>query len=77
MVHYGLITSADKLMTDANIRDHLIKEHDVLCFEMEAAGLMDNLPCVVIRGISVYSDTRMIGGKDTPRLQLQLMPRSF
>lgn len=57
MVHYGLIASADKLMKDATARDSLIKQHDVLCFEMEAAGLMDNFPCVVIRGIYNYSDT--------------------
>ena len=29
----------------------------VLCFEMEAAGLMNDFPCLVIRGISNYSDT--------------------
>lgn len=56
-IHYGLIASADKLMKDAMVRDRLAKEHDVLCFEMEAAGLMDNFPCVVIRGICDYADT--------------------
>jgi hypothetical protein len=29
----------------------------IICFEMEAAGLMDNFPCLVIRGICGYSDT--------------------
>lgn len=57
VVHFGLIASADKLMKNATIRDSLIKEYDVLCFEMEAAGLMDNFPCIVIRGICDYSDT--------------------
>ena len=57
VVHYGLIASADKLMKDAIARDRLIKEHDILCFEMEAAGLMNNFPCVVIRGICDYSDS--------------------
>ena len=57
VVHYGLIASADTLMKDAIARDRLIKEHDVICFEMEAAGLMNDFPCVVIRGISDYSDT--------------------
>jgi nucleoside phosphorylase len=56
-IHYGLIASADKLMKDATIRDTLANEYDVLCFEMEAAGLMDNFPCLVIRGICDYSDT--------------------
>lgn len=57
VVHYGLIASADKLMKDARIRDQLAEERHVLCFEMEAAGLMDNFPCVVIRGICDYSDS--------------------
>ncbi|KAF3798540.1 hypothetical protein GCG54_00015244 [Colletotrichum gloeosporioides] len=30
---------------------------DVLCFEMEAAGLMTEFPCIVIRGISDYADS--------------------
>ena len=57
VVHYGLIASGGKLMKDAILRDQLAKEHDVLCFEMEAAGLMNNFPCVVIRGICDYSDS--------------------
>ncbi|KAF6228649.1 hypothetical protein HO173_011765 [Letharia columbiana] len=57
VVHYGLIASADTLMKDAIARDRLIKKHDILCFEMEAAGLMNDFPCVVIRGICDYSDS--------------------
>jgi nucleoside phosphorylase len=56
-IHYGLIASADHLMKDATIRDILAKEEEVLCFEMEAAGLMNHFRCVVIRGICDYSDT--------------------
>jgi nucleoside phosphorylase len=44
-------------MKDALIRDKFAKEEDVLCFEMEAAGLMDQFPCLVIRGICHYSDS--------------------
>jgi nucleoside phosphorylase len=57
MVHYGLIASADRLMKDAQIRDTLARDEEVLCFEMEAAGVMDHFPCIVIRGICDYSDT--------------------
>ncbi|TDZ14144.1 hypothetical protein Cob_v012911 [Colletotrichum orbiculare MAFF 240422] len=56
-VHYGLVASANQLMKDATVRDRLAAEKDVLCFEMEAAGLMDHFPCLVIRGICDYSDT--------------------
>lgn len=57
MIHYGLIASADRLMKDAQVRDCLAETEGVLCFEMEAAGLTDNFPCLVIRGICDYSDT--------------------
>jgi len=51
MIHYGLIASGNQLMKDALIRDNLAVEKNVLCFEMEAAGLMNHFPCLVIRGI--------------------------
>jgi len=56
-IHYGLIASANQLMKDALIRDRLAAEKGVLCFEMEAAGLMNHFPCLVIRGICDYSDS--------------------
>ncbi|PHH73516.1 hypothetical protein CDD80_3760 [Ophiocordyceps camponoti-rufipedis] len=56
-IHYGLIASANTLMKNATIRDKLAEQHDILCFEMEAAGLMNHFPCLVIRGICDYSDS--------------------
>ncbi|UKZ73631.1 hypothetical protein TrVFT333_001279 [Trichoderma virens FT-333] len=56
-IHYGTIASANRLMKDAILRDKLAAENDVLCFEMEAAGLMNHFPCLVIRGICDYSDS--------------------
>jgi len=57
IVHYGIIASADQLMKDAVDRDKISQQHDILCFEMEAAGLSNDFPCVVIRGICDYSDS--------------------
>jgi len=56
-VHYGLVASGNSLMKDSVTRDELAQSYGVLCFEMEAAGLMDNFPCLVIRGICDYSDS--------------------
>lgn len=56
-VHYGLIASANMLMKDAEVRDSLAEEKGVLCFEMEAAGLMNHFKCLVIRGICDYADS--------------------
>ncbi|KAL6879187.1 hypothetical protein J3F83DRAFT_768457 [Trichoderma novae-zelandiae] len=55
--HYGLIGSANQVMRHGLTRDRLRKENGILCFEMEAAGLMDSLPCLVIRGICDYADS--------------------
>lgn len=56
-IHYGNIASSNQVMEDAMMRDQLCEELDVLCFEMEAAGLMLNFPCLMIRGICDYSDS--------------------
>jgi nucleoside phosphorylase len=60
-VHYGTIASVNMVMEDPQIRDQVGSQLGVLCFEMEAAGLMNNLPCVVIRGISDYADPHKKG----------------
>jgi nucleoside phosphorylase len=44
-------------MKNATLRDKLAVENGVLCFEMEAAGLMNHFPCLVVRGTCDYSDT--------------------
>ncbi|KAH7240200.1 nucleoside phosphorylase domain-containing protein [Fusarium redolens] len=51
-IHYGLIASGDKLIKDAASRNKLNEDlgGHVLCIEMEPAGLVNHLPCLVIRG---------------------------
>lgn len=56
-IHYGLIASGNSLMKDALMRDELAIKEGILCFEMEAAGIMNSLPCLVVRGICDYSDS--------------------
>ncbi|KAK6358105.1 hypothetical protein TWF730_007460 [Orbilia blumenaviensis] len=56
-IHYGLIASGNQVMKDGKTRDRLKKELDIICFEMEAAGLIENFPFLVIRGICDYSDS--------------------
>jgi nucleoside phosphorylase len=58
VVHYGTIASGNQVMRNGLERDRISKElGGVLCFEMEAAGLMNTFPCLVIRGICDYSDS--------------------
>jgi nucleoside phosphorylase len=58
-IHYGLIASGNRAMKNAETRDKYSKDHGgiVLAYEMEAAGLMNFTPCLVIRGISDYADS--------------------
>ncbi|KAL4739349.1 nucleoside phosphorylase domain-containing protein [Aspergillus similis] len=56
-IFYGLIASGNKVIKDAKVRDHLAKEYGILCFETEAAGIMDIFPCLVIRGVCDYADS--------------------
>jgi nucleoside phosphorylase len=57
MIHYGAIASGNKVMKNGKARDMIARELDVVCFEMEAAGLMDTMSCLVIRGICDYADS--------------------
>jgi nucleoside phosphorylase len=58
VVHYGTIASGNQVMKNAAQRDKISAGlGGVLCFEMEAAGLMNSFPCLVIRGICDYADS--------------------
>ncbi|KAK8022035.1 hypothetical protein PG993_012802 [Apiospora rasikravindrae] len=59
MVHYGAIASGNRVIKNAQVRDQLSKDlgGNILCVEMEAAGLMDSFPCIVVRGICDYADS--------------------
>ncbi|KAF5720996.1 heterokaryon incompatibility protein het-E-1 [Fusarium mundagurra] len=57
VVHYGRVASGNQVIKDAHTRDSLSEKINNICFEMEAAGVMDCFPCLVIRGICDYSDS--------------------
>ncbi len=56
-MHYGIIASGDIEIQCGKEREKAKRALGALCFEREAAGLMDNFPCLVIRGISDYADS--------------------
>ncbi|KAL2813078.1 hypothetical protein BDW59DRAFT_176835 [Aspergillus cavernicola] len=49
-IHYGVLK-------DPKSHDSIAQELGILCFEMEAAGLVDQLQCLVIRGVCDYCDS--------------------
>lgn len=56
-VHFGNIASSNQLQISAVERNRIQKEHEAICFEMEAAGVLEEYPCVVVRGICDYADS--------------------
>jgi nucleoside phosphorylase len=57
LVHIGTIASADTVLKSGLHRDSLAAKEGVIAFEMEAAGIWDILPCIVIKGVSDYADS--------------------
>jgi nucleoside phosphorylase len=55
--HYGTIGSANTVVKDTGLREELRRALKIICVEMEAAGLMDSFPCLVVRGICDYADS--------------------
>jgi nucleoside phosphorylase len=57
VIHYGLIGSANQVVKDGRRRDQLARDLGIYCVEMEAAGLMNDFPCLIIQGICDYADS--------------------
>jgi nucleoside phosphorylase len=55
-------------------RDIIAATYNIIVFEMEGAGVWDNLPCVVIKGVCDYTDSHKTKiGRTMPRQLLQLV----
>jgi nucleoside phosphorylase len=58
LAHYGTIASGNQVIKNAVERDRVSADlGGILCFEMEAAGLMNSFPCLIVRGICDYADS--------------------
>jgi hypothetical protein len=57
IIHYGLIASGDTVMRSREDRDTIATRDNIIAFEMEGAGVWDNLPCVIIKGVRDYADS--------------------
>lgn len=58
-VHIGMIASADTdtVMKSGEHHDKLAKKEGVIGFEMEGAGVWDNVPCIIIKCVCDYADS--------------------
>ncbi|KAL7821795.1 nucleoside phosphorylase domain-containing protein [Trichoderma gracile] len=56
-IYIGRVASADTVMKSGVHRDQIAKQHNIVAFEMEGAGLWDEAPCIVVKGICDYADS--------------------
>ncbi|KAI4730667.1 purine and uridine phosphorylase [Aureobasidium sp. EXF-10728] len=56
-VHLGTVGSASIVMKSAEHRDAIATKDNIIAFEMEGAGVWDDLPCIIIKGVCDYSDS--------------------
>ncbi|KAI9677975.1 MAG: hypothetical protein M1822_008083 [Bathelium mastoideum] len=56
-IHFGRIASGDVVVKSGLHRDAIATETETIAFEMEGAGVWDNFPTVVIKGICDYADS--------------------
>ncbi|KAL4766750.1 nucleoside phosphorylase domain-containing protein [Aspergillus nidulans var. acristatus] len=55
-VYIGTVASADTMMKSGEHRDCLVQSEGVVGFEMEGAGVWDNISCIIIKGVCDYAD---------------------
>ncbi|OJJ51876.1 hypothetical protein ASPSYDRAFT_96073 [Aspergillus sydowii CBS 593.65] len=56
-MHIGTVASADTVMKSAQRRDEIARKEKILAFEMEGAGVWDNISCIIIKGVCGYADS--------------------
>lgn len=56
-IHVGAIASGDTVMKSAAHRDQVAHTTNVIAFEMEGAGIWDEVPCIVVKGVCDYADS--------------------
>ncbi|OTA02514.1 hypothetical protein A9Z42_0028920 [Trichoderma parareesei] len=56
-IWFGTFGSGDTVMRSSEGRDALASEENMIAFEMEAAGIWEELPSIVIKGAFDYGDS--------------------
>lgn len=60
-IHTGSIASGDTVMKSGVDRDIIAQKDGIIAFEMEAAGIWDEIPCLIIKSVSDYADSHKHG----------------
>lgn len=56
-IHWGLVASGDSVIRAGNVRDCIARERRVIAFEMEGAGIWNELPTLIVKAICDYADS--------------------
>ncbi|KID98429.1 NACHT and Ankyrin domain protein, partial [Metarhizium majus ARSEF 297] len=56
-VFFGCIGSGDKVIKSGQLRDIIAKKHNLVAFEMEGAGVWDEIPCIIVKSVCDYADS--------------------
>ena len=57
VIHFGLFASGDAVMKSAQHRDEIVRQTEVIGFEMEAAGTWQIIPTIVVKAACDYADS--------------------
>ncbi|KAF3067879.1 hypothetical protein CFAM422_008541 [Trichoderma lentiforme] len=56
-IFVGRIASGNSVMKSGEHRDKIAKEQKVIALEMEGAGVWDEIPCIIVKGVCDYADS--------------------
>lgn len=55
-IFIGRFGSGDTKFSAGIDRDQIAQRHNIIAFETEGAGVWDELPCIVVKGVATYGD---------------------
>ncbi|KAL2263130.1 hypothetical protein VTK26DRAFT_8100 [Humicola hyalothermophila] len=56
-IYIGSVATGDSVMKSGVTRDKIAARENIIAFEMEAAGMWEHLPSLVVKGVCDYSDS--------------------
>ncbi|KAF4412182.1 Aminodeoxyfutalosine nucleosidase [Colletotrichum fructicola] len=56
-VFLGTVGSGDTVMKSGEHRDMMAQQHGIIAFEMEGAGVWDEIPCIIVKSVCDYADS--------------------
>jgi nucleoside phosphorylase len=56
-IHLGTVASGDTVLKSGVDRDEIAQKEGVIAFEMEAAGIWGEIPCIIVKGVCDYADS--------------------